>query len=91
MKLSLNLISRKFLNFYVTEFFLWWWFQLVQMPKRNAPEEPLIFGIHPKTVKKIPYPDHYDLQWQTPLDNGEPIEYYQIIYYQVPTHKYFFG
>ena len=53
------------------------------MPKRNSPEEPLIYSINYPEVKVIPYTDHYDLQWQVPLDNGEPIDYFQIVYYTV--------
>ncbi|KAK8738932.1 hypothetical protein OTU49_003745 [Cherax quadricarinatus] len=52
------------------------------MPRRAAPEEPLIFNVD-KPVTEIPYPDQYRLHWQVPLDNGEKIDFFQIIYYQV--------
>nr|XP_045619948.1 fasciclin-2-like isoform X5 [Procambarus clarkii] len=53
-----------------------------EMPRRAAPEEPLIFNVD-KHVTEIPYPNQYMLQWQVPLDNGEKIDFFQIIYYQV--------
>ncbi|XP_042205865.1 fasciclin-2-like isoform X3 [Homarus americanus] len=53
-----------------------------EMPRRAQPEEPLIFNLD-KAVNELPYPDQYMLQWQVPLDNGEKIDYFQIIYYQV--------
>lgn len=53
-----------------------------EMPKRAEPEEPLIFNADSPVVE-IPYKDHYVLQWKVPLDNGEPIDYFQIMYYQV--------
>ncbi|XP_071549561.1 uncharacterized protein [Panulirus ornatus] len=53
-----------------------------EMPRRAAPEEPLIFNVD-KGVTEIPYPNQYMLQWQVPLDNGEKINFFQIVYYQV--------
>ncbi|KAF2360252.1 Fibronectin type III [Trinorchestia longiramus] len=53
-----------------------------QMPEVTVPEEPLIF-VNDEGVNFVPYTDHYDLQWKTPLDNGDPIDYFTIIYYQV--------
>ncbi|XP_047738432.1 fasciclin-2 isoform X2 [Hyalella azteca] len=53
-----------------------------QMPEVTVPEEPLIF-VNDEGVNFVPYTDHYDLQWKTPLDNGDPINYFTVIYYQV--------
>ncbi|KAK7065692.1 Ncam2p, partial [Halocaridina rubra] len=53
-----------------------------EMPKRAAPEEPLIFNADSPVVE-LPYTNKYTLQWQVPLDNGEPIDFFQIMYYQV--------
>ena len=52
------------------------------MPKRAAPEEPLIFNADSPVIEN-PYKDEYVLQWKVPLDNGQPIEYFSIVYYQV--------
>lgn len=56
--------------------------QSEEMPRHAEPEEPLIFGVK-EGVSEIPYPDHYTLQWNVPLDNGKEIDYFQINYYQV--------
>lgn len=56
--------------------------QSEEMPRHAEPEEPRIFGIT-EDVLVIPYPSHYDLQWQVPLDNGKEIDHFQIVYYQV--------
>ncbi|XP_047476200.1 fasciclin-2-like isoform X3 [Penaeus chinensis] len=53
-----------------------------QMPHISVPEEPLIFDVE-EGVTAIPYPNKFTLRWQPPLDNGEPIDLFQIMYYQV--------
>ncbi|XP_050711611.1 fasciclin-2-like isoform X4 [Eriocheir sinensis] len=53
-----------------------------EMPRHAEPEEPMIFDAT-EEVLVIPYPSHYDLQWQVPLDNGKEIDHFQIVYYQV--------
>ncbi|XP_042866206.1 fasciclin-2-like isoform X4 [Penaeus japonicus] len=53
-----------------------------QMPHISVPEEPLIFDVE-EGVTAIPYPDKFTLRWKPPLDNGEPIDVFQIMYYQV--------
>nr|XP_027220550.1 fasciclin-2-like isoform X5 [Penaeus vannamei] len=54
-----------------------------QMPHISSPEEPLIFDVEEGGVTAIPYPNKFTLRWKPPLDNGEPIDIYQIMYYQV--------
>ncbi|XP_045121116.1 fasciclin-2-like isoform X3 [Portunus trituberculatus] len=51
-----------------------------KMPGHAEPEEPLIFAA---AKMEIPYSNHYELQWETPLNNGKEIDYFQILYYQV--------
>ncbi|XP_076050784.1 fasciclin-2-like isoform X3 [Oratosquilla oratoria] len=53
-----------------------------EMPHRTVPEEPLLFNMG-EGVTEIPYTNSYNLQWSVPLNNGEPINYFQIIYYPV--------
>lgn len=53
------------------------------MPKEAEPEEPLLFNVGSTGVTDSPYPDKYTLQWQVPHDNGKPIDYFTIDYYQV--------
>jgi len=60
--------------------------QAQMMPKRAAPEEPLIFDLNDGTYES-PYPNHYTIQWHTPLDNGEPIDNFQIIHYQMKNNS----
>ncbi|CAL4177872.1 unnamed protein product, partial [Meganyctiphanes norvegica] len=56
--------------------------QAQTMPKRAAPEEPFIFDLT-EGMYESPYPNHYVIQWRVPLDNGEPIDNFQIIHYQM--------
>lgn len=56
------------------------------MPEVTVPEEPLIF-VNDEGVNFVPYTDHYDLQWKAPLDNGDPIDYFTLIYYQVSSSQ----
>lgn len=58
------------------------------MPRRSVPAEPTILvpGVANWTEKlelSSLYSDHFELRWNVPADNGEPIEYYQIRYCQV--------
>ncbi|XP_064081205.1 fasciclin-2-like isoform X3 [Macrobrachium nipponense] len=53
-----------------------------EMPKRAAPEEPWIYNSDSLVVEN-PYKDEYKLQWSVPLDNGEPIDHFSILYFQV--------
>ena len=53
------------------------------MPKRAAPEEPYIIGRAEKGFVSTPYPDRYELLWSAPPNNGEPIDYFQVIYVAV--------
>ncbi|KAK8376758.1 hypothetical protein O3P69_009997 [Scylla paramamosain] len=50
------------------------------MPGHAEPEEPLIFAA---AEMEIPYSNHYELQWEVPLNNGREIDFFQIVYYQV--------
>lgn len=53
-----------------------------EMPKRAAPEEPWIYNSDSPVIEN-PYKDEYKLQWSVPLDNGEPIDHFSILYFQV--------
>ncbi|XP_068222632.1 fasciclin-2-like isoform X2 [Palaemon carinicauda] len=53
-----------------------------EMPKRAVPEEPWIYNSDSPVIEN-PYKDEYKLQWNVPLDNGEPIDHFSILYYQV--------
>ncbi|XP_022912718.1 fasciclin-2-like isoform X2 [Onthophagus taurus] len=58
------------------------------MPTRSVPTEPKIlvtpgdFGNVPfhEQVTVSPYADHYELRWNVPHDNGDPLDYYIIRY-----------
>ncbi|CAD7087678.1 unnamed protein product [Hermetia illucens] len=69
-----------------------WGSNIVQStPRRSAPEEPKMLHspIHNEEgEEKIiisPYSDHFELRWNVPADNGEPIDYYQVKF--CPGHK----
>ncbi|KAM7350494.1 neural cell adhesion molecule fasciclin 2 isoform 1-T1 [Cochliomyia hominivorax] len=54
-------------------------------PKRSAPEEPKPLHAPEQNdfeepVVVSPYSDHFELRWSVPLDNGEPIDFYQVKY-----------
>lgn len=54
------------------------------MPKRAAPEEPTIIAhVDANKVVRTVYPDRYELLWSVPANNGEPIDYFEIVYTQV--------
>lgn len=68
----------------------------ITMPRRSAPAEPRILvsandlnepdrpdhtnAVIPDRVANSPYADHFELRWNVPNDNGDPIESYQIRY-----------
>jgi neural cell adhesion molecule len=45
--------------------------QPVQSPLPDEDDEPIVIS---------PYADHFELRWNVPADNGEPIDFYQIRY-----------
>ncbi|XP_055380619.1 fasciclin-2 [Condylostylus longicornis] len=52
-------------------------------PKRSAPEEPKVLHspVNDDEAEPIvvsPYSDHFELRWNVPADNGEPIDFYQV-------------
>ena len=58
------------------------------MPKRAAPEEPTIIAhVDANKVVRTVYPDRYELLWSVPANNGEPIDYFEIVYTQVNPHR----
>ncbi|XP_066245043.1 fasciclin-2 isoform X2 [Euwallacea similis] len=63
---------------------------VIMMPRRSAPAEPTILvpGVVNLTETKefsAPYSNHFEIRWNVPADNGEPIEHYLIRFCQV--HK----
>lgn len=68
----------------------------IMMPRRSAPAEPRILvsdsdlneptrpphanDVVPDRVANSPYADHFELRWNVPNDNGDPIESYRIRY-----------
>ncbi|XP_067012050.1 fasciclin-2 isoform X2 [Anabrus simplex] len=50
------------------------------MPKRSTPEEPRILNMVHDGIAVSPYATHFELRWQTPADNGERIDEYEIKY-----------
>ncbi|XP_066142214.1 fasciclin-2 isoform X2 [Euwallacea fornicatus] len=60
----------------------------ITMPRRSAPAEPTILvpGVVNLTETKefsAPYSNHFEIRWNVPADNGEPIEHYLIRFCQV--------
>ncbi|XP_021944493.1 fasciclin-2 isoform X2 [Folsomia candida] len=56
------------------------------MPRRSAPEPPLILSEAYNGVANTPYPDRFELRWSVPQDNGERIEAFEISY--APVRNY---
>lgn len=65
--------------------------QTITMPRRSVPAEPKILTPNypsrdDNTVARegivavSPYADHYELRWNVPNDNGDPIDSYIIRY-----------
>ncbi|XP_054716456.1 fasciclin-2-like isoform X2 [Uloborus diversus] len=50
------------------------------MPEETVPEPPSIIT-EPETISD--YPDRFEVRWNVPSDNGEPILYFQIRYFKV--------
>lgn len=66
------------------------------MPRRSVPAEPKIYipqhsildannSNRQEIIAVSPYADHYELRWQVPNDNGDPIDGYHIRYCVVST------
>lgn len=68
----------------------------ITMPRRSEPAEPK-FLIESHTIKDenssnredivtlSPYADHFELRWNIPSDNGDPIQHYLIRFCKVCT------
>lgn len=50
------------------------------MPRRSAPEPPVILSESYNGVANTPYPDRFELRWSVPQDNGERIQAFEISY-----------
>ncbi|XP_076257227.1 neural cell adhesion molecule fasciclin 2 isoform X2 [Rhynchophorus ferrugineus] len=58
--------------------------ETITMPQRSKPAEPRI--LLPTSLERSsngdevisPYSNHFELRWNVPADNGEPIDYYDI-------------
>lgn len=68
----------------------------ITMPRRSEPAEPKIHvpshsipddnsSNRQDVIAVSPYADHFELRWQVPNDNGDPIDYYLIRYCMVST------
>lgn len=68
----------------------------ITMPRRSEPAEPKIYipqhsildannSNRQEIIAVSPYADHYELRWQVPNDNGDPIDGYLIRYCVVST------
>lgn len=69
----------------------------ITMPRRSEPAEPK-FLIESHTIRDenssnredmvtlSPYADHFELRWNVPTDNGDPIQHYLIRYCKVSQH-----
>jgi neural cell adhesion molecule len=66
----------------------------ITMPRRSEPAEPKIHvpshsipddnsSNRQDVIAVSPYADHFELRWQVPNDNGDPIDYYLIRYCMV--------
>ncbi|KAH1019187.1 hypothetical protein HUJ04_009041 [Dendroctonus ponderosae] len=56
------------------------------MPRRSVPAEPTVLLPVNLTYKQElagPYSNHFELRWNVPADNGEPIEYYLVRYCKI--------
>jgi hypothetical protein len=53
------------------------------MPKRAPPEEPSIIAKIENRIVTSSYPDRYELLWTAPANNGEPIDYFEVVFYPV--------
>jgi neurocan core protein len=65
-------------------------------PKRSEPEIPKVLHLPIEEelqedgedpIITSPYADHFELRWNIPADNGEPIDYYKIKYCPVSRTK----
>lgn len=52
---------------------------------RSSPEPPkfLMGSSNEGEISQSSFADHYELRWNVPSDNGEPIEGYEIEYCEV--------
>lgn len=63
--------------------------QQITTPKRGRPEPPILNKetgdgeIVDGDIIELPTPDHYQVSWRIPEDNGVPIDYYLLTYYPV--------
>ncbi|CAH1128831.1 unnamed protein product [Ceutorhynchus assimilis] len=60
----------------------------ITMPRRSVPAEPRILlpssiNLTDKQELPGPYSDHFEIRWNVPADNGEPIEFYLIRYCKI--------
>lgn len=62
---------------------------MITMPRRSEPAEPKIYqpnhvldnsSNRQDVIVVSPYADHFELRWQVPNDNGDPIDVYLIRY-----------
>ena len=66
--------------------------QQITTPKRGRPEPPILNKetgdgeIVDGDIIELPTPDHYQVSWRIPEDNGVPIDYYLLTYYPVSTN-----
>lgn len=72
----------------------WNAFRSLSTPRRSAPETPKILhttvqnedpNSQDERIVVSPYSDHFELTWNIPADNGEPINFYQVRYCSVST------
>ncbi|XP_035222408.1 fasciclin-2-like isoform X3 [Stegodyphus dumicola] len=52
------------------------------MPEETVPEPPAIIA-EKDTIPISQYPDRYEIRWEVPIDNGEPILQFGIRYFEV--------
>ena len=64
----------------------WGAYKVQSTPTRSVPEPPKILHLPvqeedgEESIVTSPYADQFELRWNVPADNGEPIDYYQVSY-----------
>jgi len=60
----------------------WSGVKIERMNEVGPPEAPKIYS-KGEGVQELEFMDHYNLQWEIPLDNGRTITEFRIVYYQI--------